>query len=66
MNPYDIHPEAGPYPQTRKRVAVKDVLSLLEEALLDASNAFEFGHLSGEAFTAIVECLGKVKDKLER
>ncbi len=66
MNPYDIHPEAGPLAHTKKSVAVKDVLSLLEEALLDASNKFEFGHLSGEAFTAIVECLGNVKEKLER
>ena len=66
MNPYDKHPSIAPLLHTKKNVAVKDVLLLLEEALIDASNSFEFGHLSGEAFTAIVECLGKVKDKLER
>ena len=66
MNPYDKHPAIAPLLHTKKNVAVKDVLLLLEEALIDASNSFEFGQLSGEAFTAIVECLGKVKDKLER
>tara|TARA_B100000214_G_C23790232_1_gene545520 strand:+ start:137 stop:337 length:201 start_codon:yes stop_codon:yes gene_type:complete len=66
VNPYDLHPDVDIPPSTKKSVEVKSVLSILEEAMIDASNSFEFGHLSGEAFTAIIDCLSSVKERLEK